>query len=218
MQRDAHLERLDRLTGLLAIMSRTVVIAIRYASKALLEADARAAQAALDEHAAICRLHQQIEDDIPVVLTRLQPVASDLRLVLAALRMNGDMMRMGALARHVATIASANLPGGAVPAAAAPILATMASSAAAMAEKSAVVLATRDPIDAMQLGLDDDVTDALVRDLFLLITGDDWTYGTRAAIDLAMLGRFYERYADHAVSIAEQVVYVVTGETRAVPF
>ena len=212
MQRDAHLERLDRLTGLLAIMSRAVVTTVRHASTALLETDGHAVQAALDGHAEICRLHQQIEDAIPVLLARDQPVASDLRLVLAAVRMNSDMSRMGALARHVAEIASAHLPGSALPPAAAPIMATMAAAAATMADKSAVVLATRDPIDAMQLGLDDDIADALVRDLFALVTGGDWTYGTRAAIDLAMLGRFYERFADHAVNAGHHMYFFVTGE------
>jgi phosphate transport system protein len=216
MHRDAHLEYFDRLTGLLAIESRTVVQAIRHSSTALLECDRGAGQATLDDHADICRLYQEIEDAIPVLMARRQPVASDLRFVLAALRMNTDMKRMGALARHVASIALAQLPCSAVPPAAAPILAAMASAAASMAEKSAIVLVTRDPIDAMQLGLDDDVTDALLRELYDLITGD-WADGTRAAIDVAMLGRFYERFADHAVSIAEQVVYLVTGENRVVP-
>ncbi len=216
MQRDAHLQRFDRLTGLLATMSRTVGSAITHSSKALLGTDSDAAQAALDDHARICRLHQQVDDAIPVLLARQQPVASDLRFVIAAMRINSDMKRMGALARHVVKIASAHFPGSAVPPAAVPVLAAMASAAAVMAEKSAMVLATRDPIDAMQLGLDDDVADALLKDLYELLTGD-WSYGTRAAIDVAMLGRFYERFSDHAVSIAEQVVYLVTGEYRTVP-
>lgn len=214
MQRDAHLERLDRLTGRLATMSRAAVTAIRHASTALLQLDPAAVPPALDGYAEIDRLHQQVEAEIPVLLAVHQPVASDLRLVLAALRMNGDLKRMGKLAWHVAAIAAQHLPGSAVPTAALPILAPMAQAAASMAEKSAIVLATRDPIDARQLRLDDDEADALQRDLFRLLS-DGWPHGTRAAIDVAMLGRFYERFADHAVSIAEQVVYLVTGDGRA---
>ncbi|HET6530438.1 MAG TPA: phosphate signaling complex protein PhoU [Actinoplanes sp.] len=208
MRRDAHLAEFERLTGLLARMGRAAVAAIRQATAALLDGDDAAAAAAIGEHRQIADLHREVEELVPALLARQQPVASDLRLVLAAIRMNADMERMGALAGHIATVGVRSAP--AVPPSARPVVTAMAEAAATLAEKSSVVLSTRDPVAAMQLGLDDDVTDALNRQLFGLLT-DDWREGTAAAVDLAMVGRFYERFCDHAVSVGHQVAYLVTG-------
>jgi phosphate transport system protein len=54
--------------------------------------------------------------------------------------------------------------------------------------------------------------DDLERQLFALLLGPDWVYGVEAAVDGALLGRFYERYADHAVNAGRQVIYLLTGE------
>jgi phosphate transport system protein len=208
MHRAAHLEDFDRLTGLLARMSRHAVTAVRNATAVLFDGDGQAAAAVTADRARIGDLYRQIEDLIPTLLARQQPVASDLRLVMAAVRMNADMQRMGALAGHIAARGLGRQP--AVPPQARRLVAAMAETAAALAEKSSIVLSTRDAIAAMQLALDDDVTDALQRELFALLTGD-WHEGTPAAVDLAMVGRFYERFADHAVSVGRQVAYLVTG-------
>lgn len=210
MHRDAHLAGFDRLSGLLSRSSRGVVTAIRHATAGLLTADEPELRAATVEQQAVARLHREIDTLIPALLARQQPVASDLRLVVAAVRMNADMGRMAALAGHITRVAGQRLPAAAVPATARPVVAALAAAATTLAERSSVVLATRDPIDALQLGLDDDVTDALQRQLFALLTGD-WPDGIPAAVDVAMVGRFYERFADHAVSVGRQVAYLVTG-------
>jgi phosphate transport system protein len=215
MHRDTHLELLDRLTGLLAVESRTVVTAVRHASSALLNADADEAAAAQRARQEVGDRYRDIEDLLPVLLARQQPLASDLRLVLAAVHMNIDMDRMAALTNHITTIGLSRHPEPVVPAVAIPTVAAMASTATALAEKSALVLATRNPTDAMQLDLDDDETDALQQQLFGLLT-EDWPHGTRCAVDLAMLARFYERFADHAVGVAQQVVYLVTGKPYSI--
>jgi phosphate transport system protein len=209
--RDAHLEQFDRLTGLLARASRETSAAIQRASRALLAADGDAADAALASQPAREQLHREIDEVIPLLLARQQPVASDLRLVISAIRMNSDMLRMSVLARHIARIAQSRLPMCAVPPTALPVLTAMAETAARLADKSALVLATRDPIDALQMDLDDDEMDALETELFVLLA-QDWPHGVEAAIDVAMLGRFYERIADHAVSVARRVAYLVQGQ------
>lgn len=210
MHRDVHLEPFDRLTGLLAIMSRTAVAALRHATAALLAADDEEAVAAHQHRQRVGELYREMEELLPVLLARHQPLASDLRLVLAAIHMSIDMDRMAALADHIANIGLSNQPEVVVPAEAVPTVTAIAATATALAEKSALVLATRNPTDAMQLGLDDDETDALQQRLFEMLT-ETWPHGIRSAVDLAMLGRFYERFADHAVGVARQVVYVVTG-------
>ncbi|WP_433528069.1 phosphate signaling complex protein PhoU [Micromonospora sp. CA-263727] len=213
MGRDSYDEQLDRLTGVLATMSRDASAAIRGASGALLDVDRGAAQAVLDGDAVLDAARSDVEAMIPQVLVRHQPVASDLRLVLCALRMAGDLERMGDLAVHVAKIVLMRHPVGVVPEPAVPLLTSMADAAARIADKTAVVLATRDRFDAMQLGLDDDEVDAAQERLLSMLVSA-WPYGVESAIDLALVGRYYERYADHAVNVARQVVYLVTGTIR----
>lgn len=213
MSRSSHDEQLDRLTGALATMSRKAVAAIRGAGTALLDVDRDAAEAVVRDDAALDQLRRDVEAAIPELLVRQQPVASDLRLVLCAIRISGDLERMGDLAVHIAKIVLMRHPVTVVPAPAVAVLTEMAEAAARIAEKVSVVLATRDPLDAMQLGLDDDEVDAAqARLLSLLVSG--WPYGVENAIDLALVSRYYERYADHAVNVARQVVYLVTGTIR----
>ena len=213
MGRDSYDEQLDRLTGVLATMSRGASAAVRGASAALLDVDRGAAEAVLAGDAVLDGQRADVEAMIPQVLVRHQPVASDLRLVLCALRIASDLERMGDLAVHVAKIVLMRHPVGVVPEPAVPLMTAMADAAARIADKTAVVLATRDRLDAMQLGLDDDEVDAAQEGLLsLLVSG--WPYGVESAIDLALVGRYYERYADHAVNVARQVVYLVTGTIR----
>ncbi|MFF5215984.1 phosphate signaling complex protein PhoU [Micromonospora sp. NPDC000442] len=213
MSRDSFDEQLDRLTGVLALMSRDAGAAIRGASTALLEADRGAAEAVLAGDAVLDARRAEVEAMIPEVLVRHQPVASDLRLVVCALRIAGALERMGDLAVHVAKVALRRHPIAVVPEPAMPVMTALAEAAARVADKCAVVLATQDRLDAMQLGLDDDEVDAAQeRLLSLLVSG--WPYGVESAIDLALLGRYYERYADQAVNVARQVVYLVTGTIR----
>ncbi|GGM24107.1 phosphate transport system regulatory protein PhoU [Micromonospora sonchi] len=213
MARENYEEQLDRLTGLLATMSREAGAAIRGASVALFDVDRAAAEAVVAGDAVLDRYRAEAEARIPEVLVRHQPVASDLRLVVCALRIAASLERMGDLAVHIAKVVLMRYPVGVVPASAVPVLTAMADAAARMAEKAAVVLATRDHLDAAQLALDDDEVDAAEKRLLsLLVSG--WPYGVESAIDLALVGRYYERYADHAVNVARQVVFLVTGTIR----
>ncbi|MER7458930.1 phosphate signaling complex protein PhoU [Micromonospora sp. NPDC126480] len=213
MSRSSYDEQLDRLTGALATMSREAVTAIRGAGRALLDVDRDAAEAVIRDDVTLDELRRDVEATIPELLVRQQPVASDLRLVLCAIRISGDLERMGDLAVHIAKIVLMRHPVTVVPPPATAVLTGMAEAAARIAEKVSVVLATRDPLDAMQLGLDDDEVDtAQARLLSQLVSG--WPYGVENAIDLALVSRYYERYADHAVNVARQVVYLVTGTIR----
>ena len=213
MSRDSYDEQLDRLTGLLAAMSRSAAAAIRGASAALLGVDRDAAEAVVRGDVALDGLRTDVEAMIPLLLVRHQPVASDLRLVLCAIRIAGDLERMGDLAVHIAKVALRRHPVAVVAPMASDVLTTMAHAAARIADKTSVVLATRDQLDAMQLGLDDDeVDEAQARLLSMLVSA--WPYGVESAIDLALVGRYYERYADHAVNVARHVVYLVTGDIR----
>lgn len=213
MVRSGYDEQLDRLTGALVVMSREAVGAIRGAGTALLDVDREAAEQVVRNDAALDQLRWDIEAAVPELLARQQPVASDLRLVLCAIRIAADLERMGDLAVHIAKVVQMRYPVMVVPPPAAAVVTEMAEAAARLAEKASTVLATRDPLTAMQIGLDDDEVDTAQSRLLSLLLAS-WQYGVESAIDLALVGRYYERYADHAVNVARQVVYLVTGTIR----
>jgi phosphate transport system protein len=88
----------------------------------------------------------------------------------------------------------------------------MATAAVRMAGKITEILQTADAQRAAELERDDDEIDELQKQLFGLMLGTAWRHGVEPAVDGALLSRWYERYADHAVNAARRVAYFVTGE------
>ena len=134
--------------------------------------------------------------------------------MITALHVAADLERMGDLAEHVAKTALRRHPSPAVPAELRPVFTRDGRrSPTGWPSKIGTVLANPDADLAAELDRDDDAMDDLHKSLFGVLLGDDWPYGVETAIDGALLGRFYERFADHAVNAGEQVVYLITGET-----
>jgi phosphate transport system protein len=118
---------------------------------------------------------------------------------------------MGDLALHIAEAARRRHPDLVMPAEVAPYLAEMGRVGSALARKAGAVIRTLDLVRAGQIEADDDAMDDLHRHLFTMLANPTWPHGVRPAVDITLIGRFYERYADHAVALARRVVYVVTG-------
>jgi len=184
---------------------------MRKATTALLTADLKAAESVMERDVEVDEIYRQIETKVVDTIARQAPVASDLRTVITALHVSADLERMGDLAEHVAKTASRRHPSPAVPAELRNVFRQMADAADAMAGKITTVISNRDAALASELEKDDDRMDELERDLFKILLDDDWPYGAETAIDGALLGRFYERYADHAVNAGEQMLYLITG-------
>jgi phosphate transport system protein len=199
---------------LLVSMAEAVQTAMRRATTALLTADRAAAEAVVANDQEIDDLDRRVEDAVYDVLARQAPVASDLRLVVTALHIAADLERMGDLADHVAKTALRRHPSPAVPAELRGVIGQMAEVADRIAGKIGTCLSSQNAVVAAQLDRDDDAMDDLHRELLAILLGDDWPYGVETAIDGALLGRFYERYADHAVNAGRHVVYLVTGEAQ----
>jgi phosphate transport system protein len=199
---------------LLVSMAEAVQTAMRHATAALLTANRLAAETVIAKDHEIDELDRRVEDTVYDVLARQAPVASDLRLVVTALHIAADLERMGDLADHVAKTALRRHPSPAVPAELRGVVAQMAEVADRMAGKIGRCLSTQDVVVAAELDRDDDAMDELHRQLLATLLGDDWPYGVETAIDGALLGRFYERYADHAVNAGRHVIYLVTGEAQ----
>lgn len=213
--REAFHEDLEAVFGDLADICDRVETAVASATQALLAADESVAQQVITADAAIDSAREAVEARCFELLSLQAPVAGDLRVMVAALRMVSDLERMGDLSVHVAKIARLRVPNVAVPEGARATIARMAEVAEAMVHRTAEIIRSRDVSDAGALVVDDEEMDKLRRSNFAEMFGGEWTYGVEAAVDVALLGRYYERIADHAVSVANRVVFVVTGENPA---
>lgn len=210
--REAYQDQLNSVFADLAGVARRVEVAVRDATESLLTGNVLVAERVITQDAVIDAARERIEDEGFALLSLQQPVAGDLRTIVSALRMITELERMGDLAAHVAKIARLRVPEVAVPAEAEPTIRRMAEVAGDMVAEIARVIEERDVEGAAALARADEEMDGLRRASFRELLGEDWQHGIEAAVDLALLGRYYERIADHAVSIANRVIFVVTGE------
>jgi phosphate transport system protein len=210
--REAFHDQLDAIFTDLAEICGQVEVAVRRATEALLTGDAAVAEQVISADEAIDANRERIEDNAFALLSLQQPVAGDLRMIVSALRMVSELERMGDLSVHVAKIARLRVPNVAVPDEIRPTLERMAEVAEDMVRRVHAIITDRDVDAAIELGRDDEIMDQLRRQSFAQLLGDDWSHGVEAAVDIALLGRYYERIADHAVSVANRVVFVVTGQ------
>ncbi len=210
--RDAYHDDLDAISDSMVEMTNLVGSAMSRATTALLDADLQMAESVItaDEH--VDELYRDVEKRAFDLLARQQPVASDLRIIVTSLRMVADLERMGDLALHVAKISRRRYPSSAVPPELRSTILQMGHVAEEIVAKAGSVIAGRDVDLAAELETDDDAMDDLHKKLFLVLLDDAWAGGVEQAIDITLAGRYYERFADHAVSVARRVVYLVTGE------
>jgi phosphate transport system protein len=205
-------DQLDGLLGELAEICAEVEDAVKLATAALLTGDSSVAERVISADAEIDAARDRVEDTALSILSLQAPVAGDLRVIVSALRMISELERMGDLAVHVAKIARLRTPNVAVPEQAFATICRMAEVAESMVGRAAHIVRDRDVEAAVALRAEDEEMDRLRRSSFTELLGDDWVGGVEAAVDVALLGRYYERIADHAVSVAGRVVFIVTGQ------
>jgi phosphate transport system protein len=210
--RDAYTDQLDELAGALAGMCDDVATAMEKATRALLDADLKLAEQVIDEDLKIDEIRHTAEEKAFALLVLQAPVATDLRIVVSAIHGAGDIERMGDLALHVAQAARRRHPQPVLPAEIAPYFAEMGRIGVELARKAVTVIKTRDLDAAAELETDDDAMDDLHKHMFTVLMDRNWDHGVEAAVDVTLLARFYERYADHAVAVARRIVYVITGQ------
>lgn len=210
--RDQYYEQLDQIVDELVIITDRVRAAVAEATTALLTADAAIAERVIAAEPAIEETIDDVEERSLILLATQQPVATDLRQLVSTLRMVADLQRMSHLAVHVSKIARRRVPDSAVPLPVQPLIRDMARVADSMIGSAARIVSERDLGAAAELEIEDDEMDRLRKELFRVLLDGQWEHGVDAAIDLALLGRYYERVGDHAVSMARRVVYLVTGE------
>ncbi|MBK8459082.1 MAG: phosphate signaling complex protein PhoU [Micropruina sp.] len=209
--RESYHENLNSVVDDLVTMTEAVQTAVRMSTKALLEADLATAEAVISADAALDVQHDDLEARCFSLLARQSPVAGELRTIVAAMRMVADLARMGDLAAHVAKISRLRYPEKAVPEGLVPNFTLMARVAEEMVQTAGRALRERNAHDAAKLADSDEEMDELRKGQFRVLMSKDWPYSVESAVDVALLGRYYERIADHAVIMAGRVIYVVTG-------
>ena len=210
--RTAFHEQLDSLTEMLSNMCGLAGLAMDRATQALLQADLALAEEVISDHDQLAHMQTRAEEAAFALLALQAPVAGDLRLVFGSFQNVADAERMGALALHVAKIARRRHPHHALPDEVKGFFAEMGRIAVDLGNSAKEVVLSRDPKQAAQISREDDAMDQLHKQLFSVLMDDEWKHGVAAAVDVTLLGRFYERFADHAVAIGRRVVFEATGE------
>lgn len=203
---------MDSLIEDLARAARLAGQMMTNASTALSQADLGLAELVISEEGDIKALCEDMDQRCVKLLVLQAPVATDLRMVVAAMHAVGDVQRMCNLAQHIAKIARMKHPAVPIPDDVRPVFARMGVLATGLAQDAAAAIESQDPLSAQRLAQADDEVDALRRRIFRILFSEDWSHGVEPAVDAALIGRYYERFADHAVAIARQVSFLVTGQ------
>ena len=203
MREDLH-DEFARVSGVLVTMAKAVRETMRQAGAALLAADPTLAQQAADRGVEIDVLHRVAEDRAYDLIAPPRPASA--RTVVIAVQVAADLERMGELAVHVARATLRRNPTPAVTPELAELFRAMNAVADDLGGKIVAALAGHDARLAAELDGDDDEMDRLHRRLFSVMLSPEWPLGVEAAVDGALLGRYYERYADRAVNVGLQIV------------
>ena len=213
--RESYETELAQIDITLVAMADLVGTAIRNATDALLADDLSMAELVIAGDAEINKLNSDVEE-ISLLIAALQaPMATDLRLVMGSIRISSSLERMGDLAVHIAKQVRLRYPSPSIPAELSETFRKMGMAASKIVEQTGEVISTRNTGLADEMNKYDDILDNLHRELFTVVLSDDWTHGVEAAIDVTLLSRFYERFGDHAVSVARRIIQIVTGEPYA---
>jgi phosphate transport system protein len=210
--RTAYHDQLDALTAQLGEMCGKAGVAMERATQALLQADLMLAEQVITDHEQISAMSVRAEEAAFVLLALQAPVAGDLRAIVGSIQIVADVDRMGALALHVAKIARRRHPQHALPEEVNGYFAEMGRVAVELGNAAQEVVVSGDPEKAARLREEDDAMDDLHRHLFTVLMDREWRHGVAAAVDVTLLGRFYERFADHAVEVGRRVIFQATGK------
>ncbi|MFM7205090.1 MAG: phosphate signaling complex protein PhoU [Planctomycetaceae bacterium] len=208
-----HIERqLESLKERILRLGTLVEEAISKSITALINRDTSLAQRVIANDSEIDAMEVEVEEECLKILALYQPVAADLRFVVAVLKINNDLERMGDLARNIAKRVT-QLEGG-DPYDLPPEIRTMATQAQEMVRQCLDAVVKRDPTLARQVREEDDIVDeARQRIQRRVLQGiKDHPENVENLLRINSVAKHIERIADMATNIAEDVVYMVEGD------
>lgn len=207
-------EQLSAWTNELAELCRMAWIAMDSATRALMQADLVLAEDVIGHHEEFLAAGDRLEQSA-MKMTLSTTIFGELPSLLGSNQIVAEAERMGTLALHVAEMVRRRHPQRVVPEAVGGYFAEMGRLAVDLGRRASHVILSRDPEEATFIRSEDDSMDDLHRHLFTVVLNREWDYGVTAAVDVTLLGRFYERFADHAVEISRRVTFQVSGKTSA---
>lgn len=213
--REAFHHDLEHVSEALVSMADLVEKALIRSTEALLSGDLARAESVIAADTYIDAAQTEIDDRIVDLLARESPVATDLRVLVSALRMSSSLERMGDLAKHVAIIARRHHPQPVVPPALEEHFHQMADLTVRAVRDAGTVVRTRDLGLAGEVEKRDDLLDDLHDTIYRELRSAESAVSALSVgqvVDLTLLARFYERTGDHAVSLVRRIGFLVTGE------
>lgn len=205
-------QELAEVQDRLVEISELVLDSIRDATTAFNTADVALADKVIAADPTIDELAVELDELSIEILYRQNPVARDLRIVVSALRMSASLERMGDLARHIAQLTRRRYPEHVAPESLRDTFTQMAAHDIHIAELLEQLLRTQDVDLAERLIAGDDAVDTLHAGVFDAVLGADWHGEAEQTVDVTLASRFFERFGDHAASIAKKVQYLATGD------
>ncbi|MCK2201251.1 phosphate signaling complex protein PhoU [Corynebacterium callunae] len=209
--RTAYRQQLDEFAHDLIILCDVTKDCITKATDALMRTSLASAEAALSNADQLEEVRLRCESQAVGLLALETPVARDLRQVVSSIYIVEDFTRMGALAIHIANSVRRRYPDPVVPDDMQGFIREMARLVSSMTDSIRQILIDPNPDVALEMTANDDAVDDLHQHIMRVLTSRPWPYSTRSAVDVALLSRFYERYADHTVNVAARIIYLATG-------
>lgn len=194
-------------------MNQLVAVAVEDASKALLTGDLALAEKVIAADHVIDERQAELDERAVDILARQSPVATDLRTVVASLRMSATLERMGDLGEHIALVLRRRHPNAVLPEDVRPVIEKLSDLVVNAIKDAGKVLESHDLAAAAVVEERDSRIDEAMSEVFAALSRDDAPYSVIQSVDLALLARFYERLGDHAVSVVRRVSFLVTGDT-----
>lgn len=193
-------------------IAKLVHKALSEARQAFLDADLETAQEVIAGDARIDFMQNELDERSIDILALQAPVASDLRMIVGALRMSSSLERMGDLARHLAQDARRRYPEPVLPPQLVDTFTQMFDLDLEIIEGVIRVLETRDMGVADSIYAKKAKVNELHQSVFTALTNEDWDSPVSTAVDVTLSARYLERIGDHGVSVTRKVAYLVTGE------
>lgn len=210
--REVFQKELSQVKDLLVSTSKEVTYAIQGATTALATLDIPLAESVIAHDKAIDALTADLDELAITILARQQPVARDLRVVVSALRISANLERMGDLAKHIAQVATyQSMPLG-HGTEVVEVFQQLTENVIDLSEQVNRLLETEDVEIARRIAEDDDIVDALHATIFDLTLAPEWQGDLSETVNITLANRYFERFADHAVRIAEKIEYLATGD------
>jgi len=208
-----HIERqIEQLKEKILRVGTLVEEAISKSISAVINRDAHLAQRVLASDEAIDRMEVEVEEECLKILALYQPVAADLRFVVAVLKINNDLERMGDLAKNIAKrVAQLDAVG---PVELPPEIRPMAMQAEEMVRECLAAVINADPVLARRIREQDDIVDAARQKIRRRILAGikDHPENVEVLLRVNSITKHIERIADMATNVAEDVIYMVEGD------